>query len=633
MFETVQDDENTMSILVASDVHLGYIEKNGERGKDSFVALEEIFTIAKERNVDFILLGGDLFHENKPSRKTLHTAMELFQKYCLGDRPCNVKVVSDQAVNFGHTSSSITCVNYENPNVNISLPVFSIHGNHDDPSGAGELSAIDLLSVTGLLNHFGKQTKLDVISLSPVLLQKGTTKLALYGLGSMRDERLHRLFLNHLVTMLRPKESLDDWFNIFVLHQNRSKHGATNYIPEQFLDDFFDLIIWGHEHECLINPQWNPIKGFFVMQPGSPVATSLCEGESKQKKVAVVKIRGREMKTDIIPLKTVRQLYVENITLADGVHPPMGSSPEAIEALSQAYCEETVERLLLRAQSEKSGHPRQPRKPLIRLRVDYSGFDIFNAYRFGAKFADRVSNPENIVHFLKKSVKKIRDDLDVKDMDDLIGAEVVENVKMEDLVQEYLNSKDEKEQMKVLSARGVSQAVSEFVTKQEKDAIKELCCHQIKKTKNYLQGQTFNLDQNEIKEQIKIYQTERLKESSTKESQELKEILERTKAKRSHADSTYDISSEEEEISDPVVQPKPKRGRGARKTRGSRGGARGKTKTSPAASLSNYFSSSRNSRPGESQKMNTTSNLGKRSQDKGVSYISSDDDGNPFAKL
>jgi double-strand break repair protein MRE11 len=52
-------------------------------------------------------------------------------------------------------------------------------------------------------------------------MQKGTTKLALYGLGSVRDERLHRTFLNKKVKMLRPKEDADSWFNCFVLHQNR----------------------------------------------------------------------------------------------------------------------------------------------------------------------------------------------------------------------------------------------------------------------------------------------------------------------------------------------------------------------------------------------------------------------------
>jgi DNA repair exonuclease SbcCD nuclease subunit len=47
-------------------------------------------------------------------------------------------------------------VNYEDPNHNISLPVFTIHGNHDDPAGAENLSAVDILSTAALLNYFGK---------------------------------------------------------------------------------------------------------------------------------------------------------------------------------------------------------------------------------------------------------------------------------------------------------------------------------------------------------------------------------------------------------------------------------------------------------------------------------------------
>jgi double-strand break repair protein MRE11 len=38
------------------------------RKHDSFVAFEEILRYAHERKVDALLLGGDLFHENKPSR-------------------------------------------------------------------------------------------------------------------------------------------------------------------------------------------------------------------------------------------------------------------------------------------------------------------------------------------------------------------------------------------------------------------------------------------------------------------------------------------------------------------------------------------------------------------------------------
>lgn len=36
------------------------------------------------------------------------------------------------------------------------LPVFTIHGNHDDPAGAENLSAVDILSSCNLVNYFGK---------------------------------------------------------------------------------------------------------------------------------------------------------------------------------------------------------------------------------------------------------------------------------------------------------------------------------------------------------------------------------------------------------------------------------------------------------------------------------------------
>lgn len=67
--------------------------------------------------------------------------------------------------------------------------------------------------------------------------------------------------------MHRPRENEDEWYNVFVLHQNHVDRPPTNFIPESFIDDFIDLVIWGHEHECKIEPQAG--KGeFYVMQPG-----------------------------------------------------------------------------------------------------------------------------------------------------------------------------------------------------------------------------------------------------------------------------------------------------------------------------------------------------------------------------
>lgn len=142
-------------------------------------------------------------------------------------------------------------VNYEDENLNVGMPIFTINGNHDDVTGQN-LCALDVLHEAGLLNYFGKYTNIEKIDVSPILLRKNGVQLAMYGLGAVRDERLHRMFLSNQVKFLTfPGETQqEEWFNLFVLHQNRVKHGLTNYIPDKMLPDFFDLVIWGHEHPC-----------------------------------------------------------------------------------------------------------------------------------------------------------------------------------------------------------------------------------------------------------------------------------------------------------------------------------------------------------------------------------------------
>lgn len=44
-----------------------------------------------------------------------------------------MEFVCDQAEVFKHCNHPI--VNFEDQNLNVSIPVFSIHGNHDDPCG------------------------------------------------------------------------------------------------------------------------------------------------------------------------------------------------------------------------------------------------------------------------------------------------------------------------------------------------------------------------------------------------------------------------------------------------------------------------------------------------------------------
>ena len=61
----------------------------------------------------------------------------------------------------------------------------------------------------------------DGLKVKPVLLQKGDTKLALYGMGNIRDDRFVFELTNRRINLYRPAQDPDDWFNIILVHQNR----------------------------------------------------------------------------------------------------------------------------------------------------------------------------------------------------------------------------------------------------------------------------------------------------------------------------------------------------------------------------------------------------------------------------
>lgn len=253
----------------------GVYEKDEVRREDSFRTFEEILQKAVEQRVDMVvslrccswrrfarpdfsraralatkprqpkrhkhkhtkrnsqLLGGDLFHEASPPKATVVRAVSLLKRYCLGDAPVALQLLSEgerlggasvfsvpapflRAVGrdgISHseddrllawprtnsTSSTSTTLytrikqqiktsnqtttktprkpikttqkpnnntekrcfasgrcNYLDHDLNVGLPVFTIHGNHDDATGAEYTSAVDVLSAAGLVNYFGK---------------------------------------------------------------------------------------------------------------------------------------------------------------------------------------------------------------------------------------------------------------------------------------------------------------------------------------------------------------------------------------------------------------------------------------------------------------------------------------------
>ncbi|XP_029373121.1 double-strand break repair protein MRE11 isoform X2 [Echeneis naucrates] len=506
----------------------------------------------------------------------------------MGDTPVHFNILSDQTVNFNTTQ--FPWVNYQDENLNISIPVFSIHGNHDDPTGAEGLCALDLLVASGLVNHFGHSQSMERIQISPILMQKGNSKLALYGLGSIPDERLYRMFVNNQVTMLRPKEDQEEWFNLFTIHQNRSKHGPTNYIPEQFLDDFLDLVVWGHEHECLIAPTRNEQQLFYVTQPGSSVATSLSPGEATKKHIGLLRVKGRKMNLQKIPLKTVRQFFIQDVVLASYKDRFTPDTPQVTKKVEE-LCYAKVEDMLDEAERERLGCPLTPEKPLIRLRVDYSGgFETFNTSRFSQKFVDRVANPKDIIHFLRRREQKedIKDEFNV-DYGRVLKTTAVEGLRVEDLVKKYFEETEKTVQLSLLTEQGMGKAIQEFVDKDERDAIQELINYQLEKTQRHLQVRGVTTE-HDIDEEIKRFRDS--KKNTTEEENEIQEAMNRAKAhrlERGDEPSRADLSSEFADVAmdsneESEALPPLTRGRGRGRGRGGRGqGGRGRGRESKPA--------------------------------------------------
>ncbi|KAL8956950.1 MAG: hypothetical protein Q9193_005657 [Seirophora villosa] len=433
--------------------------------------------LAKERDVDMVLLGGDLFHENKPSRKSMYQVMRSLRMNCLGEKPCELEVLSDMSENF---QGAFNHVNYEDPDINISIPVFSIHGNHDDPSGEGHFAALDLLQVSGLVNYFGRTPESDNIQIKPVLLQKGNTKLALYGMSNVRDERLFRTFRDGKVKFFQPGTQKQDWFNLMTVHQNHHSYTETGFLPENFLPSFLDLVVWGHEHECLIDPKYNPEMNFHVMQPGSSVATSLMPGEAVAKHVAIVSVTGRDFKVEPIQLKTVRPFAMKEIVLSEDKDIKKIARKDDHRAELTRHLITVVDELIEQAKAEwremqEDDDPEEEApKPLIRLRVEYSApgggnYDCENPQRFSNRFVEKVANVNDVIQFHRKKSSGTRPTKGAADMpeESVLAQLAIDSVRIEKLVREFLQAQN----LTILPQNSFGDAVSQFVDKDDRHAM------------------------------------------------------------------------------------------------------------------------------------------------------------------
>jgi len=189
----------------------------------------------------------------------------------------------------------------------------------------------------------------------------------------------------------------------------------------------------------------------------------------------------------------VRPYVFEHLILSEtldesGLDP---KDPKLEEAVDD-YLELKVNELIQRAKDEHPHHygpgvDETKLRPLIRLRVEHTGFCTVNRQRFGQKFVDRVANPVDILQFHKEAAKREKkagaakeNEADEEELHGLMGENDQPSVaNIVDLV-------DVSSDMQVLPQMEMKDAVSVFVDKEDNDAIRNFVEKELRKTQDYL---------------------------------------------------------------------------------------------------------------------------------------------------
>jgi double-strand break repair protein MRE11 len=277
-----------------------------------------------------------------------------------------------------------------------------------------------------------------------------------------------------------------------------------------------DLVVWGHEHECKIEPRLNPETNFHVMQPGSSVATSLVPGEAVPKHVAILSVTGRDFHVEPIRLRTVRPFVMQEIALStDKVTKKLSKKEGNRTAITQRLMD-IVKELIEQAKSEwlstqdenESEEDLEVPLPLVRLRVEYSApdgghFDCENPQRFSNRFVGKVANVNDVVQFHRRKQTAGRKTAAGAEMpeDSILAQLTIDSVKVEKLVREYLTAQS----LTILPQNSFGDAVAQFVDKDDKHAMEMFVNDSLKSQVQHLLS--IDHDDPDLQEEIEAERT------------------------------------------------------------------------------------------------------------------------------
>lgn len=212
-----------------SDCHLGY-QKQESLQKIEFKIFETAINLCIEQKVSFIIIPGDLFHNNIPEMRVQKFAFKQFRRL------------------------------YE-----VGIPVYVVYGSHDFSPVAN--SVIDLLTEAGYLIKVSIQKNSSDDKIVLEFVQDPKTKAKMVGLPGLSAGKE----LTYYEKLDRKHLEKEEGFKIFLFHAgiNELKTKITaesDFMPISLLPREFDYYAGGHVHDHSVAEHTNYKK---IVYPGT----------------------------------------------------------------------------------------------------------------------------------------------------------------------------------------------------------------------------------------------------------------------------------------------------------------------------------------------------------------------------
>ena len=245
-----------MKIAIFSDTHFGF-SFGGFTKEDSFLQANQVVDkILERRDIDAVIIAGDIFDSDNPDSSTLTKSFRVLQKLTTKDYVAKIEEVEFR--------------NKENFSTFPSLPIIAIPATHERKA-FGEEDIIEALQIANfLINANNKWIKIS----------KGNEKLSILGLGGMDDFEFKK-FLEKEREKIEEEVKNKEGFKIFLFHQSLKElmpfvndFASLNELPKGF-----DLYVCGHIH----NKVEARVHGKMFLIPGSTVLTQQKKEEQSKK--------------------------------------------------------------------------------------------------------------------------------------------------------------------------------------------------------------------------------------------------------------------------------------------------------------------------------------------------------------